>query len=448
MKYILRTALALCMGAAVAAAAGVPARVYADVPEVLENRPEAAEHFSAEEPASVKPVLTWTKVHGAVAYELELFKPEGDTTAGEEPVLHRFFTTKHIFVPGYNVVLPDNYEAHEFYWHVRGLDMDDQPIGDYSGMERVPVDAAIEAVQKPVPTSVFNEGNGTTLLYPVYAWIPVNGAAKYEVEILNHAPENPNGTAPSQYRIDSAEATGFDHYDDYARISTTPFYWRVRGLDKEGKPVGVYSNAGMFSVNPDDNYTVATYGDSISHGGGSISYSPADWEFSYQHYLHFDSINLAQSGDTSAMTVERFDKDVLPFHPQYLIILMGTNSLRAGVPAEDVIGDMKTVKEKCLNHGIRPVFLTLPPINPANIKRAFDEPTADDWQELFQKVNDYIRTQVHVDVTTDMYDADGTLPTRLALDGIHLDPPGKEMMADAINAAWPVITSLPDSAWT
>ena len=39
------------------------------------------------------------------------------------------------------------------------------------------------------------------------------------------------------------------------------------------------------------------------------------------------------------------------------------------------------------------------------------------------------------------------LKTELALDGLHLDPPGKKMMAAAINNAWASITALPDSAW-
>ena len=52
-------------------------------------------------------------------------------------------------------------------------------------------------------------------------------------------------------------------------------------------------------------------GDSISHGGGHFSYSPAVFSFSWLHYLDFPAINLSQSGDTSGMTAERFDRDVL-----------------------------------------------------------------------------------------------------------------------------------------
>ena len=44
--------------------------------------------------------------------------------------------------------------------------------------------------------------------------------------------------------------------------------------------------------------------------------------------------------------VQRFDDDVLPFHPQYLLIMGGTNSLRAGMPAENVINDLKNNPRK------------------------------------------------------------------------------------------------------
>lgn len=76
-------------------------------------------------------------------------------------------------------------------------------------------------------------------------------------------------------------------------------------------------------------WKVAVYGDSISHGGGHLSFGPADLAYSYESYLDFPTINLSESGDTSEAMVMRFEKDVLPFSPEYLLIMGGTNSLRA-----------------------------------------------------------------------------------------------------------------------
>jgi lysophospholipase L1-like esterase len=412
-----------------------------------EEAPVPTVHFPKQHPASAKPILTWTKVKGAVAYELELSTSLPENSEGLTSNPTRFYSTKEIYVNGFNADLSLTSIGKRFYWRVRGLALDGSPISNFSDAEKVYVDYDQEVIPKPIPTSIFNQGNGTILLYPVYAWIPINEAEKYEVEILDALPENPNGIAPSVHRIDSAVTTGSEYYDEKPRMSEDPFYWRVRGLDNEDNPIGVYSDARKFIVSPNTDITVATLGNSITHGGGGLSYSPTDWEYSYQYYLDFPTINLGRSGDTSQTTVERFEDDVLPFRPQYLIILVGTNSLRGGVPAEDVIADLLTLKKKCLKNSIHPVFLTIPPVNPDNIKRAFDEPTAADWQEQIQLVNDFIRTQVYIDITRNMNCPEGILPTELAVDGLHLDIDGKKLMADAINVDWPRIESLSWRDW-
>ncbi|HWR39744.1 MAG TPA: GDSL-type esterase/lipase family protein [Patescibacteria group bacterium] len=400
-------------------------------------------HFSPQNQASSKPFLTWTKVEGAVAYELELLAQPPENPAKPASPPDCLFSTTAIYVNGFNANLPEYFTDIFFYWRVRGLDIEGNPVSSFSDAEKAYMDRLQTSVQKPVPTSIFNQSANTALLYPVYSWIPVAGADKYEVEILDASPENPNGTEPSRHRIDDAIATGFDYYDKNPRLAEHLRYWRVRGLDQDGNPVGVYSDAGSLGVSPLMHFTVATFGDSITHGGGSVSYSPADWEYSYQYYLNFPSINLGKSGDTSQSTVERFEQDVLPFQPQYLIILTGTNSLRGGTTAAEIIDNLQELKEKCLSNNIRPVFLTLPPINPGNIQKIFGESTVPDWQEQMRRVNAFIRTQVHIDVAREMESPNGILPAKLAIDGLHLDIEGKKKIAMAINANWSRIVGLP-----
>lgn len=187
-------------------------------------------------------------------------------------------------------------------------------------------------------------------------------------------------------------------------------------------------------------WKVAVYGDSISHGGGHLSFGPADLAYSYESYLDFPSINLSQSGDTSEAMVMRFEKDVLPFSPEYLLIMGGTNSLRAGVPASSVIADLKEIQAKCREHGITPILMTLPPINPENIQKAFHEPTYEDWKASFDEVNAFIRGEVHID-TAAPFEKMEELPTWLALDGIHGDWNMKRMMAEVINREFPKVVA-------
>ena len=130
--------------------------------------------------------------------------------------------------------------------------------------------------------------------------------------------------------------------------------------------------------------------------------------------------------------VQRFDDDVLPFHPQYLLIMGGTNSLRAGMPAENVINDLKTIQEKCYENNITPILLTLAPINPYNIKKVFNEETSEVWQYNLNLVNDFIRTQPHID-TAKALNSPPILLTEYAMDGLHGDVIAKKIYAQEIN---------------
>ena len=391
--------------------------------------------------------LEWPRMEQAVAYEVEIVDGARLLAAKKGVSVVPLWQNNRIYTLGCNVELPVDYTGKSIFWHVRGLNQARLPMSAYTTWRKVVIDRSLPVERKPLSLEKYKTGNGSSLLYPVYDWIPLQGVRNYEVEILTAPPENPNGTAPSQYRLEVKKTTGFDLYDDAPKLSTLTLYWRVLGVDDKGQAQGVYSDAAAFNANPDKNFQVGVLGDSISHGGGSISYPPTNLDYSYLHYLNFDAVNLSNSGDTSAATLSRFDQDVLPFHVKYLLIMTGSNSLRGWIEADSVISDLTALKTKCLENNIKPVFLTLPPINPANIKRAFNEPTAEDWQERFAAVNAYINTQVHIDVTAGLADAQGNLPTVLALDGIHLDPPGKKMIAAAINAAWPGILQLPDSAW-
>ncbi|WP_075573076.1 SGNH/GDSL hydrolase family protein [Megasphaera coli] len=408
-------------------------------------KPVVFSPYTQENPAPSHAILQWSRVDGAVMYDVQIVRQETD---GEGNVYYReIMPLLRSYATAYEAVLPKDFWEDIFYWRVRGVGLDG-PVSDWSELKETPYNFGQSYMEKPILLSQYNCGNGTVLLYPVYDWVNVPGAARYEVEILDGPPENPNGVTASCHRIDVLHTETAEVYDTEPRYGARPFYWRVLALDEEDRPIGVYSDARQFTVNPDDNYTVVTLGDSISHGGGSISYSPTDWEFDYQYYLAFPSLNAARSGDTSRMTAERFEADVLPFKPQYVLILMGSNSLRGGVAAENVIRDMETVRLKCLQYGIRPVFLTIPPVNPGNIYRAFKYDTVADWQYQTALVNEYIRGHVHIDITDGMADSDGNLRNELALDGLHLDPPGKKMIGDAINRAWPNILEVPPEAWS
>lgn len=377
--------------------------------------------------------LTWKNAEDAVMYELEIGKLpfQRGKTVSQEQIIYR---TTDVFTPGVELDLSlfNEQQLNTLYFRVRPLDLDKNPIAEFS--RGVALSKGVINPGKPT-TTAFLRKNHPAPLYPVYAWIPVLGAARYEVEITNRLPENPNGIEPSKYQIRSYGVEGgFDYYDTHAYTEAGKYYWRVRAVDAENRPIGTYSDAISFNVRI-GSYKWAVFGDSITHGGGAVSNPPSDERFEYVSYLPFPVKNLGRSGDTIEMMVERFENDVLPFKPRYMFILGGSNSIRGGVSGESVIASLQTIKDKCEQNGITPIFLTLPPVNPERIERVFNQPTAENWQSELGKVNDFIRNQEYaIEIYSLLVDEKGFLPVEYAEDGLHPDISGKKIMAHSINA--------------
>lgn len=397
--------------------------------------------FPQSSPAPNIPLLIWKPVPGAVYYEIEFLNQPPENPNGIQQSLYQVSTSREVFTNGYSIDL-SRYPANQIYWRVRALDYHGAAIGVYSDATPIFIDHSLAQVLKPVSNTGYQAANIPMPLYPVYSWIPISKAVNYEVELTSSPPENPNGIAPSKYQIRRKTVQGAtDCYDEDALITPGTYYWRVRGLDEAGLPVGVYSDAEAFTVDPTIGKYAITFGDSITHGGGAISYSPADVEYSFQTYLSFSTINVGKSGDTTESMLSRFDRDVAPYHAKFVIIMGGSNSLRGGAKATQVIKELTAIRDKCLANGSRPIFLTLPPINPAAIHEAFNESTVPDWRKEFSAVNFFIRQQrYYIDLEPYFMDSNHELSTYYATDGLHLDIEGKKLMALIINANWARVT--------
>lgn len=411
--------------------------------EDIHFKPYIITDYPAGQPASEMPVLMWTVPPGSVYFEIELLTDPPENPNGITTSTFGFHTSRQVYTSGYCIDL-STYPSDHLYWRVRGLDLHGNPVGVFSDAASLYIDHNLAYNLKPVSTTGYRAAHMPMPLYPVYAWIPIPGAASYEVEVTNVTPENPNGIYPSQFQIRLLPSTTItDCYDPQPLSTPGTYYWRVRGLDESGAPVGVFSDAEEFTVpGPYSGIDTGTLGDSITHGGGAISFSPACVEYSYQHYLAFPVVNLGMSGDTTATMVDRFEADVLPFRTKFLIIMGGTNSLRDYTPAGQVIKELAATRDKCIYYGIRPIFLTLPPINPDAIHEAFNEETAPDWQSQFAAVNEFIRRQdYYIDLEPYFVDDYGLLPSQYGIDGMHLDIEGKKMMAQIIDDNWARVTA-------
>ncbi len=282
-----------------------------------------------------------------------------------------------------------------------------------------PVEAKFQ-VEAPSPTTEFHKMSYAPV-YPTYSWEPVLGAEFYQVQVVNE-----RGKIVSELLNDESLSRVTDWW---AFTEAGKYYWRVRVVDEHNKPISAWSEKSFFEVTTP--VTFAALGDSITHGGaafipaGQIS---CQWET----FCDFPVKNIGRSGDITELMIERFENDVLPFAPKVLIIMGGVNDIRAGLAADEIISNLKTLREKCKANQIEAVFCTLTPINEKILRGKGIYLTDKDWRAEMEKVNAWILENGGVDVSSRLSDFDGELSETLTHDGLHPDLRGKMFIGKAI----------------
>ena len=386
--------------------------------------------FTPAEAAEVKDIdkirVTWDSVPNAVMYELVI-------TDGKSEKKSQIVTTKtNVYTTGYELdVSFFSVESNSLYWKVRALDINKKPITNFS-RPKLLIEAEINPV-RPKTTTHFDE-LPYAKLYPVYSWIPVLKATDYDLQVFYDADNNPK-TPDTLIKTDSiAGQRSYDYYDNTAYRQEGSYWWRVRARNSMLETVGAWSEPDRFKVEH-DGAMVAALGDSITHGGGAVSTPPSDTLYDWETYSKVPIRNLGLSGNTVENMVNRFNDDVLPFHPKILVVFGGINNIRLGDKAAQVITGLNRIKYKCLYHNIIPVFVTIAPINPEAMKSVSNIDVAPGWEREQQSVNAWIRSQrYYVDITGKFTDDRGWLFATMAVDGLHPDVEGKQIIGSTIGA--------------
>lgn len=286
----------------------------------------------------------------------------------------------------------------------------------------------VEAKKIPPPllTAEFEQMDFAPL-YPTFSWEPIPLTQFYMVQVVKV--ETPRDKIVRE--LFNGEA--FNRVTDWTPF-TEPgeYYWRVCVVDKKHKPLSDWSEPKYFTVTAPVKF--AAYGDSITHGGAS--FIPAgQLSCQWETYCSVPIKNLARSGDTTQMMIERFERDVLPFKPQVLVIMGGVNDIRMGMNSDAVIKNLETLRDKCLAQSITPVFCTLTSMNPERMSRLRIPLTEKDWREARERINLWItRTPYFVDTASALTDGKGYLRAELTPDGLHPGLRGKKIIGEAVGA--------------
>lgn len=368
--------------------------------------------------------IVWESIPNAVMYELVV-------TKGKEVTADNILVRKtQISAVGYELdVSIYNMKQDEFFWHVRALDVNGKPISDYSAPQNL-LNEEINPV-KPKVTTHFNQ-LPYAKVYQVYSWIPVLKADNYEIQVFSDADNNPRTPDRLLQTYAVAGQSSFDYYDDMAYRRSGTYWWRIRAKNEKGNPVTSWSDPASFYVD-DKKGGIAALGDSITHGGGAVSAPPSDPKYDWETYAEVPIRNLGLSGNTVEDMLNRFNDDVLTFKPNVLVVFGGINNIRCGDKASQVINGLNRIKYKCIFNNITPVFVTVAPVNPLNMKSVSGITVAEDWRNELQQVNNWIKQQqYHIDITRPLTDDWGWLKSSLAVDGLHPDITGKKMIGIAI----------------
>ena len=381
-----------------------------------------------------KILLMWENIPDAVMYEIRITSREIDHNSLEPGSLlpRAVFVKKNIFTPGLEINSASfKVPLNDLWWQIRAFDTNYNPISDFTKPKKIIDNYIISSAPKHLYDL---DTKPYCLLYPVYSWIPVLGATSYEIEILrtNLAPEE-NSTFSNlvrKYKVNGS--ISFNFYDEESYTKAETLWWRIRALDRENTYIGNWSKCSSFTIQT-ENINFAALGDSITHGGGAISNSPPEPLYDWTAHTNINIKNLAKSGNTSLDLVKRFDKDVLPFSPKVLIIMIGVNDIREGNSATEVISNLEIIRSKCNNNKIIPVFVTTTPINPELIIKVSGNNTSPSWQAEQNKINTWILSQKYsININHLLIDENGILKEFLASDGLHIDSEGKKLIGETI----------------
>ena len=208
--------------------------------------------------------------------------------------------------------------------------------------------------------------------------------------------------------------------------------------------------------------SIVAFGDSITDGTCSTVDAHDRWEDLLAVRLALDAagrgnndahkavVNEGIGGNTitrenlqpppdSPPGLERFERDVVTHHGvTHMILFMGTNDIRRGAPASQVIAGMQDLARRAKARGLKTIGVTIIPRH----NRA-PEPNNTGWDpaktQIRREVNQWIRTKAPFDgvidfdkVVQDPNNADLILPAFNCGDGIHPSPRGYYEMGRSV----------------
>jgi len=176
---------------------------------------------------------------------------------------------------------------------------------------------------------------------------------------------------------------------------------------------------------------VVFFGDSITAGW------PLDQFFPGRPY-----VNRGIGGQTTSQALVRFRQDVIDLRPAAVVILLGTNDIAGNTGAIDVSDiekNLASMAELARVHHIAVVFSSLTPVHDYTPQSDIAFPLRP--PATIRELNDWLKAHcaelgaTYLDYFSAMIDGAGLMRRELALDGLHPNHAGYEIMTPLAEAA-------------
>jgi lysophospholipase L1-like esterase len=100
--------------------------------------------------------------------------------------------------------------------------------------------------------------------------------------------------------------------------------------------------------------TIICFGDSLTHGTGAGK--GMDYPAQLSKLIGRPVVNAGVPGDTTARALKRLERDVLSKKPDLVLITLGGNDLKNGVPKDIAFSNLKKIVESIQNSGARAII--------------------------------------------------------------------------------------------
>jgi lysophospholipase L1-like esterase len=210
--------------------------------------------------------------------------------------------------------------------------------------------------------------------------------------------------------------------------------WMVQQEDLA--QVGYYREANRIAMaSADTRPRVVLMGDSIT-----FHWTPENLPASSRLNL----INRGIPGQNTTQMLLRFEDDVIALKPAAVVILGGTNDLRAyvGDPAaagpemiERIARNVTSMVDIAQGRGVKVILCAVPPVGTDRAKLARDSATivkVNAWLQSFAQSRDLPFVDFHVVLA----DATQDMPVKLSIDGLHPNAEGYRLMWPRLQAAF------------